>query len=374
MDVVVRQTGVGNAHVVVLRLPGLLTHHTRHVVTVGKGVRPGDVVLNLPELAGVLLRVGRIGVLVIGGQADQRPVGVGLAPSQVEAQLRVPCQVLIELHVEEDAAIQLLTVQRVAVQQGQGNGVRARRTLVRARGVVAVHIVDRQVGRGGQRVVDDALFAIGQLQVVVRVRESHVQPHLQPRLQVGIDVRTYRQTIEFRTDNGTLLIHVRTTDIVTHLVRTTLGTDLVLVGQRRLEYGILPVGTLAQQAAVDEQRIGRSLAHAYIFIIVVGILAQVQNVETLRLTVDGKRAAVRELGVASLTMLGGNQDDTVGTLGTIDSRGRGVLQNLHRDNVLRVDGRQRRNGGNAAVTQSVAQTIGVTSQTLALDYHTINHI
>ena len=116
----------------------------------------------------------------------------------------------------------------------------------------------------------------------------------------------------------------------------------MLVLQRRAEDGILPVGTLTQNRRITIDLVGLGnltlLGHV---IIELGKLAQVQHIETLVLTVHGERAVVGELSLTGLTALGGDQHNTVGTLGTIDGRSRSILQHLHRHDILRVERRKR---------------------------------
>ena len=104
-----------------------------------------------------------------------------------------------------------------------------------------------------------------------------------------------------------------------------------------LENGILPVRTLAQQRGVAEVAYVRSFAYFGIAVVIFCIFAQIHHVQTLSLTVPGCHAVVGELSVTSLTTLGGNQHDTVSTLSTVNGGGRSVFQNLHRDDVGRVD-------------------------------------
>ena len=112
----------------------------------------------------------------------------------------------------------------------------------------------------------------------------------------------------------------------------------MLVLQSCAENGILPVGTLAQYAGVAQCGISCGTTLGHHVIIEFCKLAQVQHVNALTLMLPGYHTVVAELGFARLTVLGGNQYDTVSTLGTIDSGGRGVLQDFHRDDVGRVDG------------------------------------
>ena len=89
---------------------------------------------------------------------------------------------------------------------------------------------------------------------------------------------------------------------------------------------------------------------------------------------DADIAIVADAGLTVLTVLGGNQDNTVSTLRTIDGGCRGVLQDFHRNDVGGIDGRQRGDGRNRTVTQSVAQTEVGTRRTTALNNHTVDDV
>ena len=113
----------------------------------------------------------------------------------------------------------------------------------------------------------------------------------------------------------------------------------MLVLDSGLEDGVLPVRTLTEDARVGVYFVGLALDNPAIVdkvLIVFCVFAQVHHVETLDLTVNGQHTIVAELGFASLTALGGDEHHAVGTLGTIDGGGGGVLQNLHRHDVAGV--------------------------------------
>ena len=333
---VVGQVGVEGRHIVPLRLPRLLTEHGGDAV-LAELVAVGDVVLQSPERAGVLLQTAGVLSAVPCAQVHLRLVGLGLRPAQVVAQLSVPGDVLNGCDVGEDATRELLTVEQDVVHHGQCDGVGAGVAFLRHVGVVAVDVVDLDVGRCDERIIDDTLVGVGELQVVSGLRIRDVQTQLQPRLQVGIEVGANAEAIEVRTDDGTFLVHVVTRHVVAHLVGTALGAYLMLVLQGRLEDGVLPVGTLAEDGGVAVGLVGLGdFALVHHVVIVFSELAQVHDVETFHLAVDGERAVVGELGLACLTALRGDEHNTIGTLCTVDGGGRGVLQDFHRHDVGRV--------------------------------------
>ena len=72
-------------------------------------------------------------------------------------------------------------------------------------------------------------------------------------------------------------------------------------------------------------------------------------------------------------MLGGDEDDAVGTLRTVDGSGRSVLEDFHRYDVSGVDGSQRRDCGHAAVAEASETEIagGIAA---ALDDYAVNDV
>ena len=62
------------------------------------------------------------------------------------------------------------------------------KAFLRYAGVAAVYIIYRYRGNGGQRVADKTLVGVGQLQVVLGVGVSNAQTHLQPALQLSVQI------------------------------------------------------------------------------------------------------------------------------------------------------------------------------------------
>ncbi len=140
------------------------------------------------------------------------------------------------------------------------------------------------------------------------------------------------------------------------------------------EYLVLPVGTLAQDGRICIKGIGLHLTESNHIVVVLGELAQVHHIDAAVLAGHGHHTVIGELGVSGLTVLGGNEDDTVGTLGTIDSGSRGILEDFHAHNIGRVNGGQRGDGGHTTITQSITETEVGTGITATLNNHAVNHI
>lgn len=84
---------------------------------------------------------------------------------------------------------------------------------------------------------------------------------------------------------------------------------------------------------------------------------QIHHIQTLCLALNGKHTVISKLSLTRLTTFGRNQNHTIGTLRTLNGGCRSIFQNFHTDDISRVDGGKRRNGGNRAITQCIAQTI-----------------
>ena len=122
----------------------------------------------------------------------------------------MPDDILDRCDICKDTTIQLLTAEQNLVHHRQGNGVGTGEALLRHVRVVAVDVVDLNVGRRGQRVGDDTFLRVGLLQVVLGFCVGYIQTELQPLLQLSVEVGADRETVEVRTDNSTLLVHVST--------------------------------------------------------------------------------------------------------------------------------------------------------------------
>ena len=244
----------------------------------------------------------------------------------------MPYQILQEANLSKDVTCELAALQCILVHVGQSYRVRIGVTLAYLSIVVAEYVVDGDIGQSGQRVVDDTLATIGTLQVIVGGRECGRHTQLEPRLELCVEVGTYRVTLEVRTYDGTLLIHEVTRNIVLHLIGTALSRELMLMLESGLEDSILPVSTLTQDRRVRVVLVSLTLNNptiVYKVLIIFCILAQVHHIKTLNLTVNCKHTIVVETSLARLTTLSSNQYNTIGTLCTIDSGSRGVLKDFH---------------------------------------------
>ena len=123
-----------------------------------------------------------------------------------------------------------------------------------------------------------------------------------------------------------------------YLFGTTADGNLVLVLQSRTEDGVLPVGTCSEKRWVGIVRVAvTDFANAYKVVVILGILAQVHHLKSLGLARKREHTVVVDLCIAGLTPLGCNQHDTVCTLGTVNRRCGGILEDFHADDIGRVD-------------------------------------
>jgi len=141
------------------------------------------------------------------------------------------------------------------------------------------------------------------------------------------------------------------------------------------EDGILPIGSHAKYRRVAVSLVGfGNLALRCQVVVIIGKLAQVHDVETIDLPRGGHRTVVGELGLAAVTFLRGDEHHAVGTLRTVDGRGRGILEHFHAHNVGGVEQRERRHRRMAAVSQRIAQSEARAAVVATLPYHAVDHI
>ena len=246
MNFVRWQVGVLYVLVVPAARPGFLSDHGgERMLTDLVGV--GHVVLECPELVGVLLYRTGVGVACPGAEVNGRLVTLTFRPTEIPVVFRVPGELLHELHVEEDVSCELLASQQNVVHQRHGDGVGVGITFLADARIVAIEVVDGDAGDGGERIVDEAFVRIGKLQALVGVGITDAEAHLEPRLHLGIDVGAEREALKLRTDDGAVLVHIAARDEILHLLVAALCAHLMLMLECSLEDGILPVGAQSEQ-------------------------------------------------------------------------------------------------------------------------------
>ena len=145
MYLIRRQSCIIDRGIVVLRLPALLSKHGGSRV-LAKGTAVGQVVLQLPELAAVLLDAALVAGTLPSTEVNHRFISLCTVPTEVKAQLGVPYQILNRSHLEVHITIQFLTLQQDVVHHCHGNGVRVRITFLRNGRVSTIYIINRYRG------------------------------------------------------------------------------------------------------------------------------------------------------------------------------------------------------------------------------------
>ena len=228
VHLVAGQVGVLDVLVVPAARPCFLSYHGGERV-LSDLVGIGHVILQCPELVGILLHRTGVRVTRPCAEIDGRLVALTFRPAEVPVVLGVPGEFLHELHIEEDVAREFLTGEQDVVHQGHCDGVGVGIALLANRRIIAVEVVDRYAWDGGERIVDEALVRVGELEALVGVGIADAEAHLEPRLHLRIDVGAEREALELRTDDGAVLVHVAARNEVFHFLVTTLCTYLVLV-------------------------------------------------------------------------------------------------------------------------------------------------
>ena len=205
--------------------------------------------------------------------------------------------------------------------------------------------------------------------VRVRVSQRHIQVRFEPIRHLRRDVGTSAVTLEVRSLQDTVLVHIAQREhilglfcilqqgihpvlvpyrlcIGTHHARSRIN-DVVprIVLKRIVEFAaqgsaqILAGGSLCIGPSIT---IGESIAVAQ------SLVSQLHEVLLSHhvILVDGARRPTHgrtpcHVGLAFLTLFGRNHDNAVGATSAIQRAGRSILQDSHRLNVRRVDVRQR---------------------------------
>ena len=219
-------------------------------------------------------------------------------------------------------------------------------------------------GLGGQS-LHGVLYVILALRLDV-VIERKVMPHLQPFVQFHIGVELKGKPLVVGRLDNTLLVIIGTRHVVMTLLGSTRIIGRVGLGRRILEEFAHPVGTLAQFGGIVEEGIlGLSAGTHHL----------VMQRRELRGIEQGQGALqlIETVGhfhiqvVAFLrTFLGGNDNHTIGSARTVDSRGRCIFENIDTLHVVHVDHIQRHIGRYTVDNQ---KRVTVVDRTYTSDFH-----
>ena len=146
----------------------------------------------------------------------------------------------------------------------------------------------------------------------------------------------------------------------------------MLVLEGSAEDLVLPVRSLAEDGRVGVVGTCRVLAEGRHIIVVFGEFPQVHHIDAAGLAGNREHTVVGELGFARLAALRGDENHTIGALGAVDGGGGGILEDFHTEDVVRVYGGERRDGGNLAVAEApeaeVAAGVAAALHDYAVDY------
>ena len=209
----------------------------------------------------------------------------------------------------------------VAVDDGREEGVVAEElppdlVVADARRVALVEVAaDAELQQGGLRHVDVDVHAIV------------------PALVVGVGVIFVLQRVVGLVH--TLVLGVGHRDVVAGRLATAAEVEVGAIAHGAvLEQEVLPVDVgveVGVESLADDVELDGLIEHAEVagdagLVEIVGILEAVDELGGDGAGVVGRFHLAVDLHLAGLTVLGGDEDDAVSTLGAVDGRGRGVLQ------------------------------------------------
>ena len=186
-------------------------------------------------------------------------------------------------------------------------------------------------GVGGREVVHGVEHALAALGTIAAAHRHAVEASLHG-IQTDGDVQMVFQyaggkqcagvdTVHAGSLDHTLAVHiVDRTHVLRGLVATT-DADIMVMGNTRTQHLVLPVGiTSAILHGCDEAAVAQ--------------LGSRSHVEGLHHAVESHVSVVAHVSAAFLSALGGDDDDAVGCLRTVDGGCRGIAQHVDRLNIV----------------------------------------
>ena len=155
----------------------------------------------------------------------------------------------------------------------------------------------------------------------------------QPLGNLGLTGQGYVDTLVIRGLDNTLLVCDGSGTTDGDLVGTSFHGDVVVLGEAGLEEGahiVIELHSFRITAAVTGSIIIVGDTVGTVGILVLDLGQAVRHIPT-------ERVGVAHLATAGSTLLGGDDDSTVGSVGTVQGSGGGALQDGHRLDVFRVD-------------------------------------
>jgi len=205
--------------------------------------------------------------------------------------------------------------------------------------VAAIRISHGHGGLRGQCGEDDAI-AVGQ-RVLPAVGKREAEATLEPFFDLCVDVAAHGLPLERRADGDTVLVEIACAEGIGNALVATGDAEVVVGHQGVAVELVLPVGTAAKQVGADIGAHGILDTGGSDVVVVLCILLQVHHIELFRHGLPADVSVIGDGGLSGLSASRGNHDDTVRGARTVDGRGGGILEDVHRDNVVGVDGGQR---------------------------------
>ena len=308
------------------------TGHHVQVVLPGEGVLVGqDVVVDhAAVVAAGVRRLAVLGAAVAG--LDRVQVVPAVDPAAVHGHRALEVQLLGEVDLRvagEDGAVGGVEIALAAGHVLGRRGVAAQaveRVVVLFR---VLRIPHERVSRGVDDGEDDAgavRARTGDDAVVLVVGVGHVRAHGEPLVHVHVEAGAHVVAAGVGDLDDTLLVGVAAADVVAELVGAAGNAQLVVLGDAGLVGVVEPVGLVLEARGDIDIELLRVFA----------VLVHVQDfIGTRHVGHAHVRGEVHLRGLVAAALLGGDEHDAVRRAGTIDGRGGGVLEDLHRLYVVR---------------------------------------
>ena len=162
---------------------------------------------------------------------------------------------------------------------------------------------------------------------------------------INIDIRTQRVALIVKALQHTLLIHIVARDIIGNFLGSASYGNIMILDNTSLRGNIihpvvfntcgLVLGLVGVLHIIIIHGLTSILGH--IVLIALGDLCTIGKLQFLGKILNTQITVVADGGFLILTTLGRNENNTVGTVGTIDSGGSCILQDLYRLDIVGVD-------------------------------------
>ena len=183
------------------------------------------------------------------------------------------------------------------------------------------------------RATDESLVRV---LITVGITDSHI--YCEPLGKFVREVDTTCYAVEARALHDTLVVGVAERTVVVRVARATVEREVVVLEESWASNSVLPVCTLTESVRVKLCR-SRWVVASRVVVSVTNKLLRIHQVELASKHRDTHLCFCCNIEFVHLTLtaLGSNDDNTVGTASTVDSSRRGIFE--HRDvvDIRRVD-------------------------------------